>query len=60
MRDRVVQSALLYVMEPIFEIGFAEHSYGFRPGRSARHAVERVEALLEAGHNWVVDADIKG
>ena len=60
MRDRVVQSALLYVMEPIFEMGFAEHSYGFRPGRSARHAVERVEVLLEAGHTWVVDADIKG
>ena len=60
VRDRVVQSALLYVMEPIFEIGFAEHSYGFRPGRSARQAVERVEALLETGHTWVVDADIKG
>ena len=60
VRDRVVQSALLYVMEPIFESGFAEHSYGFRPGRSARHAVERVEALLEAGNTWVVDADIKG
>lgn len=60
VRDRVVQSALLYVMEPIFEIGFAEHSYGFRPGKSARHAVERVEALLEAGYTWVVDADIKG
>lgn len=60
VRDRVVQSALLYVMEPIFEIGFAEHSYGFRPGRSARQAVERVEALLEAGNTWVVDADIKG
>ena len=44
VRDRVVQSALLYVMEPIFEIGFAEHSYGFRPGRSARQAVERVES----------------
>ena len=60
VRDRVVQSALLYVMEPIFEIGFAEHSYGFRPGRSARQAVERVETLLEAGNTWVVDADIKG
>jgi RNA-directed DNA polymerase len=60
VRDRVVQSALLYVMEPIFEIGFAEHSYGFRPGRGARQAVERVESLLEAGNTWVVDADIKG
>jgi RNA-directed DNA polymerase len=60
VRDRVVESALLYVMEPIFEIGFAEHSYGFRPGRGARQAVERVEHLLEIGHTWVVDADIKG
>ena len=60
VRDRVVESALLYVMEPIFEIGFAEHSYGFRPGKSAHQAVERVEALLETGHTWVVDADIKG
>lgn len=60
VRDRVVQSALLYVIEPVFESGFAAHSYGFRPGRSARHAVERVERLLEAGYTWVVDADIKG
>lgn len=60
VRDRVVQSALLYVMEPVFEYGFAEHSYGFRPGRSARHAVERVESLLKTGYTWVVDADIKG
>lgn len=60
VRDRIVQSALLYVMEPIFEIGFAEHSYGFRPGRNAHQAVERIERLLEAGHTWVVDADIKG
>jgi RNA-directed DNA polymerase len=60
VRDRVVQSALLYVIEPIFEIGFAEHSYGFRPGRNACQGVERVERLLEAGHTWVVDADIKG
>jgi RNA-directed DNA polymerase len=60
VRDRVVESAMLYVMEPIFEIGFAEHSYGFRPGRSARQAVERLEHLLKAGYTWVVDADIKG
>lgn len=60
VRDRVVQSALLYVIEPIFEHGFAEHSYGFRPGRGARQAVERVEELLQAGYTWVVDADIKG
>ena len=60
IRDRIVQTALLYVIEPIFEYSFHEHSYGFRPGRSARQAVDRVEELLGAGHTWVVDADIKG
>jgi RNA-directed DNA polymerase len=60
IRDRIVQSALLYVLEPVYEYSFHEHSYGFRPGRSARQAVDRVEELLAAGHTWVVDADIKG
>lgn len=60
IRDRIVQTALLYVLEPIYEDSFHEHSYGFRPGRSARQAVDRVEELLTAGHTWVVDADIKG
>jgi RNA-directed DNA polymerase len=60
IRDRIVQTALLYVIEPIFEYSFHEHSYGFRPGRSARQAVDRVEELLGAGNTWVVDADIKG
>lgn len=60
VRDRVVQATLRNVIEPIFEMGFAEHSYGFRTGRGARQAVERVERLLREGHTWVVDADIKG
>jgi RNA-directed DNA polymerase len=60
VRDRVVQSALLYVIEPIFEIGFADHSYGFRPQRSAKQAISRVETLLTGGCTWIVDADIKG
>ena len=59
VRDRVVQTALLYVLEPIFERGFAGHSYGFRPGRNARQAITRVEALLAQGQTWVVDADLK-
>jgi len=46
--DRVVQNALRHVLEPIFERDFAEHSYGFRPGRSCIDALARVEALLEA------------
>lgn len=60
VRDRVVQTALLYVLEPIFEREFSEHSYGFRPQRNARQAVERVERLLHEGQVWVVDADLKG
>lgn len=60
VRDRVVQTALLYVLEPIFERDFGAHSYGFRPGRNAQQAIGRVQALLEQGQTWVVDADLKG
>ena len=60
VRDRIVQKALHIVLEPIFERDFAPQSYGFRPGRNAKQAVERVETLLSAGKAWVVDADIKG
>lgn len=60
VRDRVVQTALLYVLEPIWERDFAQHSYGFRPGRSAPQAIKRVETLLQQGHTWIVDADLKG
>jgi len=59
VRDRVVQTALRNVLEPIFEQDFAETSYGFRPGRGCQQAVARVEALLGAGHIWCVDADLK-
>lgn len=59
VRDRVVQTALRQVIEPIFERDFAEHSYGFRPGRGCKDALRRVESLLEAGQTWVVDVDLK-
>jgi RNA-directed DNA polymerase len=59
VRDRVVQTALLSVLEPIFDITFAEHSYGFRKGRGCHHALERVEALLNEGCVYIVDADLK-
>lgn len=59
VRDRVVQTALRFAMEPVFEHGFAEQSYGFRPGRSAHGAVEQVDSLLKSGHVWVVDADLR-
>jgi RNA-directed DNA polymerase len=60
VRDRIVQTALLHVLELIFERDFAETSYGFRPGRNAQQAVARVEAHLAEGCTWVVDADLKG
>jgi RNA-directed DNA polymerase len=59
VRDRIVQTALRMVIEPIFEHRFAEHSYGFRPGRGCKDALRRVQALLDEGHTWVVDADLK-
>jgi RNA-directed DNA polymerase len=59
VRDRIVQGALRHVIEPIFERDFAMQSYGFRPGRGCKQALRRVEELLNSGHGWVVDADLK-
>jgi RNA-directed DNA polymerase len=59
VRDRVVQTALLNVIEPIFERDFAEHSYGFRPGRGCKDALRRVDQLLKEGYTFIVDADLK-
>ena len=59
VRDRIVQSALRHVLEPIWEVKFAEQSYGFRPGRSCKDALRRVDELLHAGFTWVVEADIQ-
>ena len=59
VRDRVVQTAMLMVMEPIFEHDFAEHSYGFRPGRGCKDALRRVDQLLKDGYTYIVDADLK-
>jgi RNA-directed DNA polymerase len=59
VRDRVVQRAVVHVLEPIFERDFAPTSYGFRPGRGCQDALARVEALLAAGYDYVVDADLK-
>ena len=59
VRDRVVQTALRMVLEPIFEREFAERSYGFRPHRGCKDALRRVEELLKAGYTSIVDADLK-
>jgi RNA-directed DNA polymerase len=59
VRDRVVQAALRLVLEPIFECDFHEHSYGFRPGRSAQQAAGVVLGHLTADRLVVVDVDLK-
>jgi len=59
VQDRVVQTALRMVLEPIFERDFATQSYGFRPGQGCKDALRRVDELLKAGYVHVVDADLK-
>jgi RNA-directed DNA polymerase len=59
VKDRIVQTALKLVIEPIFEVQFRPGSYGFRPGRSCKDALREVDRLLKEGHTWVVDADLK-
>jgi len=59
VRDRVVQTALVHVIEPILDHTFHERSYGFRRGRSCHDALRKVEELLDTGHVYVVDADLK-
>ena len=53
-----IQQMLLQVLQPIFEPTFSEHSYGFRPGRSAHDAVRAAQRYVQAGKDWVVDMDI--
>jgi RNA-directed DNA polymerase len=57
--DRIVQGAVRHAIEPIFEKEFAQHSYGFRPGRGCKDALRQVDALLKSGPRYVVDADLK-
>jgi RNA-directed DNA polymerase len=59
VKDRIVQTALKMVIEPIFEVQFRPVSYGFRPGRSCKDALREVDRLLKSGFTWVVDADLK-
>jgi RNA-directed DNA polymerase len=60
VRDRMVQTATLLILEPIFEEDFEECSYGFRPGRSAQDALEEIRGHIKAGFCAVYDADLKG
>jgi len=60
IRDRVVQMAVLLILEPIFEADFLDCSYGFRPGRSAHQALTAIRDSLTAGYQEVYDADLQG
>jgi group II intron reverse transcriptase/maturase len=56
--DRFIQQLLLEVMTPIYEPMFSDHSYGFRPGRSAADAIRTAQEMTRQGKDWVVDIDI--
>src|SRR3954471_11207418 len=58
VQDRVIQQMLLQELTPIFDPAFSEHSYGFRPGRSAQDAVRAAQRYAQGGKDWVVDLDI--
>ncbi|WP_316935425.1 group II intron reverse transcriptase/maturase, partial [Halomonas sp. ANAO-440] len=57
--DRLIQQALLQVLTPIFDPGFSESSYGYRPKRNAQQAVSAMKTHVGAGHRWVVDLDLE-
>ena len=57
--DRVIQQAMLQVLNEIYEPVFSEHSYGFRPNRSAHMAMEEVLRYLNDGYEWIIDLDIE-
>ena len=59
VKDRIVQTALKFVLEPIFEREFFGMSYGFRPGRGCKDALREVEGWLREGYTFVVDADLR-
>ncbi len=59
VQDRLIQQALHQELSALFEATFSDHSYGFRPGRSAHAAVEAARGYVEAGYGWVVDIDLE-
>lgn len=57
--DRLVQQAVLQVLQRQWDPTFSDSSYGFRPGRSAHQAVAKAQSYIQAGHRWVVDLDLE-
>jgi RNA-directed DNA polymerase len=58
IRDRVVQTVVKLLLEPLFEADFEADSYGFRPKRAAHQALDAIREALDAGMYWVIDADV--
>lgn len=59
LRDKIVQEVIRMALEPIFEVEFHEHSFGFRPNRSTHNAVFRSRSLMQCGFTWVIEGDVK-
>jgi RNA-directed DNA polymerase len=59
LRDKIVQEAIRMALEPIFEVEFHDSSYGFRPNRSAHHAVARCQQIMRNKFTWVIEGDVK-
>lgn len=59
VRDRVVQTAIKQLLEPILDDTFSPNSYGFRPGKSQRDAVEAAQRIVQSGKSYVVDIDLE-
>jgi RNA-directed DNA polymerase len=57
--DRLIQQAIAQVLVPIFDPGFSQYSYGFRPNRSAHDAVRTAQAYIKEGYRWAVDMDLE-
>jgi retron-type reverse transcriptase len=57
--DRMIQQAVMQGLMPVFEPQFSEHSYGFRPGRSAQGAIRAAQTYIREGYEWVVDIDLE-
>jgi group II intron reverse transcriptase/maturase len=57
--DRFIQQAVAQALTPLFEPWFSDHSYGFRPGRSAQQAIQQAQAYVQEGYEWAVDIDLE-
>lgn len=57
--DRMIQHAIHLTLSPMYEVDFDKHSYGFRPGKNAHHAVRTAQGYLNAGYDWIIELDLE-